>query len=131
MLKNLKKVLLAGLIGLSGSVGAAQADVTVEFWHSFDGSGGEALGKIIENFQAANPDIKIDAQFIGNYNDIVAKLQAAIPARRAPDAVIMEVTRYGLFADRGVLLDLTEKVDNDPLKDDLFDFAREVGVLMK
>lgn len=128
MLKNLKKVLLAGLIGLSGSVGAAQADVTVEFWHSFDGSGGEALGKIIENFQAANPDIKIDAQFIGNYNDIVAKLQAAIPARRAPDAVIMEVTRYGLFADRGVLLDLTEKVDNDPLKDDLFDFAREVGV---
>ncbi|GAB2208567.1 MULTISPECIES: ABC transporter substrate-binding protein [Stappiaceae] len=128
MLKNLKKVLLAGLIGLSGSVGAAQADVTVEFWHSFDGSGGEALGEIIENFQAANPDIKIDAQFIGNYNDIVAKLQAAIPARRAPDAVIMEVTRYGLFADRGVLLDLTEKVDNDPLKDDLFDFAREVGV---
>ena len=121
-------LLLAGLIGLSGSVGAAQAEVTVEFWHSFDGSGGEALGEIIENFQAANPDIRIDAQFIGNYNDIVAKLQAAIPARRAPDAVIMEVTRYGLFADRGVLLDLTEKVDNDPLKDDLFDFAREVGV---
>jgi sn-glycerol 3-phosphate transport system substrate-binding protein len=128
MLKNLKKLLLAGLIGLSGSLSAAQAEVTVEFWHSFDGSGGEALGKIIENFQAANPDIKIDAQYIGNYNDIVTKLQAAIPARRAPDAVIMEVTRYGLFADRGVLMDLTEKVNADPLKDDLFDFAREVGV---
>jgi len=128
MLKNLKNLLLAGLVGLCGGIGAAQAEVTVEFWHSFDGGSGEALGKIIENFEAANPDINIEAQHIGNYNDIVAKLQAAIPANRAPDAVIMEVTRYGLFADRGVLLDLTDYVNNDPLKDDLFDFAREVGV---
>ncbi|KZM48802.1 ABC transporter substrate-binding protein [Labrenzia sp. OB1] len=127
MLGNLKTLFLAGLVGLGG-VAAAQADVTVEFWHSFDGGSGESLGKIIENFEAANPGIHIEAQNIGNYNDIVAKLQAAIPARRAPDAAIMEVTRYGLFADRGVLLDLTDYVDNDPLKDDLFDFAREVGV---
>jgi sn-glycerol 3-phosphate transport system substrate-binding protein len=40
----------------------------------------------------------------------------------------MEVTRYGLFADRGVLIDLTPYFDADPLKGDLYDYAREVGV---
>ncbi|RVV97659.1 ABC transporter substrate-binding protein [Mesobaculum littorinae] len=121
----------AGALVLLGTAipATAQTDTTtVEFWHSFGGSSGAALDRIIENFEAAHPDIDIEAEHVGNYNDIVARLQAAIPANRAPDAVIMEVTRYGLFADRGVLLDLTDKVAADPLSDDLFDFAREVGV---
>ena len=106
----------------------AMADVKVEFWHSFGGGGGAALEAIIADFEAANPGIDIVAERIGNYNDIVAKLQAAIPANRAPDAVILEVTRYGLFADRGILQDLTPYLEADPLKNDLYDFAREVGV---
>ncbi|QDY70670.1 ABC transporter substrate-binding protein [Qingshengfaniella alkalisoli] len=128
MIAQLQKSSALGLVLAVGSLQAVSAEVAVEFWHSFGGASGEALTQIIENFEAENPDIAIDAQEIGNYNDIVAKLQAAIPAQRAPDAVIMEVTRYGLFADRGVLLDLTSYLDADPLKDELFDFAREVGV---
>ncbi|MBB4123315.1 ABC transporter substrate-binding protein [Martelella radicis] len=126
---KLSAYLLAGSVALSASAAFA-ADTTVEFWHSFSdtSANGAALAEIIDNFEAANPGITIDSQFIGNYNDIVAKLQAAIPARRAPDAVIMEVTRYGLFADRGVLDDLSDRLANDPLADNLFDFAREVGV---
>lgn len=128
MIAQIRNITSAGLLALLGTTTLASADVSVEFWHSFSGASGEALDQIIENFEAQNPDIKIDAQEIGNYNDIVTKLQAAIPAKRAPDAVIMEVTRYGLFADRGVLQDLTPYVDADPLKNELFDFAREVGV---
>lgn len=126
MFDTMKLAAATGLLVLGTQ--AAQAETTVEFWHSFSGDSGEVLESIIAGFEAANPDIDIDAQHIGNYNDIVTKLQAAIPARRAPDAVIMEVTRYGLFADRGVLTDLTGYLDADPLKDELFDFAREVGV---
>ncbi|MGR3802836.1 ABC transporter substrate-binding protein [Marinibacterium profundimaris] len=127
MIAQLQKVAGAAFVVLLGSttLGSAQ---TVEFWHSFGGESGEALNQIIANFEEANPGITIEAQEVGNYNDIVAKLQAAIPANRAPDAVIMEVTRYGLFADRGVLIDLAPYFDADPLKDELYDFAREVGV---
>ncbi len=128
MIANRYKTSVAALVALLGSTVLASAEIKVEFWHSFGGVAGAALDEIIDNFEAENPDITIEAQEIGNYNDIVTKLQAAIPARRAPDAVIMEVTRYGLFADRGVLLDLTDYVEADPLKDDLYDFAREVGV---
>ncbi|MAC79978.1 MAG: ABC transporter substrate-binding protein [Rhodobacteraceae bacterium] len=128
MIAKLHPIAGAAVAVLLGTTSLAFADTKVEFWHSFGGASGEALDKIIANFEAANPGIDIEAQQIGNYNDIVAKLQAAIPARRAPDAVIMEVTRYGLFADRDVLIDLTPYFDADPLKDDLYDFAREVGV---
>ncbi|MCA0920693.1 ABC transporter substrate-binding protein [Pseudooceanicola nanhaiensis] len=126
--RKLTRIAGLGLAALLSSTSLAAAEVTVEFWHSFGGSSGEALAEIIANFEEANPGITIEAEHVGNYNDIVARLQAAIPAGRGPDAVIMEVTRYGLFADRGVLMDLTDYLDADPLKDELFDFAREVGV---
>ncbi|MGL6209951.1 MAG: extracellular solute-binding protein [Paracoccaceae bacterium] len=94
---------------------SAQADVTAVFWHSFGKTWGEALTAIVAQFEAANPCIKIDAQRVGDYEDIVTQLQAAIPAGRAPDGVIMEATRYGLVADRGILADLTCYLAADPL----------------
>ncbi|MBW6424253.1 ABC transporter substrate-binding protein [Rhizobium sp. XQZ8] len=125
---KLQNAVLAGAVALFSMVGSAEAATTVKFWHSFNKASGEALNKIIADFKTANPGIDVQAEFIGDYNDIVAKLQAAIPANRAPDAVILEVTRYGLFAERGALIDLTPYFDTDPLKADLYDYAREVGV---
>jgi sn-glycerol 3-phosphate transport system substrate-binding protein len=128
MLSKLHNGGLAGLAVLMTTAVSAQADVTVEFWHSFGGKSGEALAAIIDKFEAANPGITIDAQQIGNYEEIVTQLQAAVPAGRGPDAVIMEVTRYGLFAERGILADLTSYMDADPLKNDLYPYAQEIGV---
>lgn len=129
MLQKLQIALTASVLSLAAGVSSADAATTVKFWHSFNKSNGEALDKIIAGFEAANPDIDIEAEYVGSYNDIIAKLQAAIPARRAPDAVILEVTRYGLFANNNLLTDLTPYFDADPLKDDLYDYAREVGVI--
>ena len=129
MSSKLQTILAASAVALFSTVGMAYADTKVTFWHSFKNGQGEALEKVIAGFEAANPQIDIQAEFIGNYNDIVAKLQAAIPANRAPDAVILEVTRYGLFANSNILTDLTPYFDADPLKDKLYDYAREVGVI--
>ena len=129
MSRKLQLALAAGVACFLGAVSAADAATTVKFWHTFSKSQGEALNKIIANFEKANPDIDVEAEFVGDYNDIVAKLQAAIPARRAPDAVILEVTRYGLFANNNILTDLTPYLNADPLKADLYDYAREVGVI--
>ena len=129
MLRKLQLIAAASLLALAASATTVQAATVVTFWHSFNNAGGEALDKIIADFEAANPDIDIQGEYVGNYNDIVAKLQAAIPANRGPDAVIMEVTRYGLFAEGGVLADLTPYFEADPLKDDLYDYARQIGVI--
>ncbi|KGE00196.1 MULTISPECIES: ABC transporter substrate-binding protein [Rhizobium/Agrobacterium group] len=129
MTRKLHSTIAATVFALFGTLGTADAATTVKFWHSFNKGQGEALAKIITQFEAANPGIDVEAEFIGNYNDIVAKLQAAIPARRAPDAVILEITRYGLFANNNILTDLTPYFDADPLKSDLYDYAREVGII--
>lgn len=129
MSRNLRISIAASFVALAASTIAAQAQTTVSFWHSFNNRAGEALEEIIANYEAANPDVDIQGEYVGNYNDIVARLQAAIPANRAPAAVILEVTRYGLFADGGVLVDLTPYFEADPLKDELYDYAREIGVI--
>ncbi|MBW9117148.1 ABC transporter substrate-binding protein [Rhizobium cauense] len=129
MSRKFQITIAASLLTLLAGVGSANAATTVKFWHSFNRTNGQALDKVIQNFEAANPDIDVEAEFVGSYNDIIAKLQAAIPARRAPDAVILEVTRYGLFANNDILTDLTPYLDADPLKADLYDYAREVGVI--
>lgn len=118
--------MFAGL-ALGAFASAANAKSTVTFWHSFGGENGKALERLVAKFEAENPEIDIDALYTGNYEDIVTKLQAAIPARRHPDAVILEVTRYGLFAERGILEDLSPYLEKDPIKDDLYPFAIEVG----
>lgn len=129
MSRNLHISIAAGFVALAASNIAAQAQTTVSFWHSFNNRAGEAIEEIIANYEAAHPEVDIQGEYVGNYNDIVARLQAAIPANRAPAAVILEVTRYGLFADGGVLVDLTPYFEADPLKDELYDFAREIGVI--
>ena len=129
MSRKLHVLIAASVLALAVSASAAQAQTTVTFWHSFNNKSGEALEEIIGKYEAANPEVDVQAEYVGNYNDIVARLQAAIPANRAPDAVILEVTRYGLFADGGVLADLTPYFDADPLKDELYDYARQIGVI--
>lgn len=128
IIRTLFNIVFISLAIFIASLNVAEA-VTVKFWHTFNNAAGKELDNIIADFEAANPDIKIEAEFVGNYNDVVTKLQAAIPARRAPDAVILEVTRYGLFARNHILADLTPYLASDPLNTDLYNFAREVGVI--
>lgn len=129
MTRRLHTTIAASVFALFAGLASAEAATTVKFWHTFSKTNGEALNKIIASFETAHPDIDVEPEFVGNYNDLVAKLQAAIPARRAPDAVILEITRYGLFANNNVLTDLTPYFAADPLKDDLYDYAREIGVI--
>jgi sn-glycerol 3-phosphate transport system substrate-binding protein len=77
--------------------------VEVTFWHSLSGSDGQTVEAMAQAFNAAHPGVTIKPQFVGDYGDTVTKLQAAIPAGRQPDLVMLEITRYGLFAERGAL----------------------------
>lgn len=95
------------LLGLVSTPSLAVAAVEVTFWHSFaSGQGATVIDTLVERFHKARPDIRVKAEFAGSYGDLVTKLQAAIPARRQPHLVMLEITRYGLFAERGALVPL-------------------------
>ena len=101
MNRILTSVLLGGSILMAP---AAQAATEITFWHSFgSGKGAESVQMLIERFNASQDEIIVTQEFVGNYDEMITKLQAAIPAGNQPDVVQLEATRYGLFADRGAL----------------------------
>lgn len=102
-----RPLLALAFLALAGPAPAAHAATEITFWHSFaSGAGAKAIETMVERFHAAYPDLRVKAEFAGSYGDVVTKLQAAIPARRQPHLVMLEITRYGLFAERGALVPL-------------------------
>jgi sn-glycerol 3-phosphate transport system substrate-binding protein len=102
MIRTLLVAATATIAILAGQPAFA-APVEITFWHSLAKKGTEAVNEIVGKFNASQGDYKVKAEYTGNYDDTTTKLQAAIPAGQAPDLMMLEVTRYGLFADSGVL----------------------------
>jgi len=58
--------------------------VKVVLWHSMGGKVGEALAKLVAEFNASQSAIEIDSQFQGSYDDCIAKIKAT-PKGQGPD----------------------------------------------
>lgn len=81
-----------------------QAQTTLTFWHSFGDN--DAMTTLLQRFNESHADVQVKGVDVGDYSEMVTRLQAAVVSRRVPDVVQLEITRYGIFADRGVLLPL-------------------------
>lgn len=58
--------------------------VTIEFWHAMGGARIDLIQGIVDDFMAANPDITVNVQYTGSYNDTLNKTKAAARAGNAP-----------------------------------------------
>lgn len=65
--------------------GNTDGTVTIKFWHSFISSTIPALDALIDKFEAENPGIKIDAQYIPSGDALIQKLVTSIRSKTAPD----------------------------------------------
>jgi multiple sugar transport system substrate-binding protein len=87
MKKILRTKFLGAAVSLAALIGAAPASaVEIEYWQYFFDARVTAMEQLIENFQAANPDITVNMTHfpLANYRTQVA---AAIPAGEGPDVV--------------------------------------------
>ncbi len=89
------------LSGCSGTGGGNEADapdpnvlatmeeeVTVDFWHSMDGTNGETLNKLVDDFNSKNSGkIVIKPVYQGNYDDAITKYKAAVQSTSTPSMV--------------------------------------------
>lgn len=66
--------------------GSAAQAVEIEYWQYFFDARVSAMEQLIENFQAANPDITVKMTHFP-YADYRTKVAAAIPAGEGPDVV--------------------------------------------
>jgi multiple sugar transport system substrate-binding protein len=112
----LSALLLAGCGRLERSGGEARAasgPVVIDFWNGFTGPDGKTMQKLVEQFQAVNPDVRVRMQIIpwGTYYD---KLTLSLAYGGAPELFVVHAARLPEFASYGVLRPI----------DDLFAAAR-------
>jgi multiple sugar transport system substrate-binding protein len=79
-------VLVALALGLVAA--QAQDEVTIEYWNiNNEGFGGAVVDMLIENFEAANPGINVEARVQESYPALVQNLEAQIVAGNPPAIV--------------------------------------------
>ncbi len=104
----LLKVFLASLIGssvvpLAGQPTLAQSTsrVTFAFWG--DPAEEAAYDEVIAGFEAANPDVDVEAVYTPGQDDYQTKLSTAFAAGQPPDVFLINYRRFGQYAARGAL----------------------------
>ncbi|MCL4458503.1 MAG: ABC transporter substrate-binding protein [Chloroflexi bacterium] len=84
--------------------------VEIVYWHTFAGATEKAQQKIIDEFQKKYPNIKIKAEYAGNFNQIAQKLMAATQAGSLPDVAVAYENNIANYAKAGVVLPLEDYV---------------------
>lgn len=72
---------------------SANAATDIQFWHSMEGALGERVNELVEEFNKANPDYRVNAVYKGNYGESMNAGIAAFRAGNAPD--ILQVFEVG------------------------------------
>ena len=110
-------VMMVSMLAGCGSAPAEEAQpegpIHLEFWHSMGSSTGELIQEIVDEFNASQSDIVVEAIYQGDYTTAGTKLQAAVAGGNAPHVVQVEITRVGMYASQDLLLDLTPYAEAD------------------
>ncbi len=81
--------------------------VELEFWHAMADANGDALQKIVDQFNAEHPNIKINAYFQGHYKDLFEKLSGSAQAGNLPTLSMIYANRLTAY----VMNELVEELD--------------------
>ena len=96
----------------------------ITWWHAMSGINGDAVNKIVDGFNRSQSNIKVEAIFQGNYDDLLAKLNTAISSNAAPALVQVYDIGQAYMRDSGQIVPMQAFVDRD--KFDTKDFEPAV-----
>lgn len=98
-----------GSAGNSSNEGS-DGKVTIQWWDSMTSEATQAaLTKIIADYEAANPNVKIERTYI-SFADIKNKLLLSSAGNQMPDIVWLDNPDHQAFAAAGILADITEEI---------------------
>ncbi len=98
-------------LGLSGAF-AAEAPVEITFWHSMGGVNGEAIAKMVEDFNVAyEGKIKVNVEYQGSYDDAINKIKAAGMSALPCDVVQVYDIGTRFMIDSGWALPMQQMID--------------------
>ena len=75
-----------------------EANVTIDFWHAMSGARIDLIQGIADRFMEENPNITVNVQYTGSYNDTLNKTISAHKAGNAPHVFhIYEIGTLGMI----------------------------------
>lgn len=115
---------LAGATALGSTLAmpAIAQQATVRWWYHFDNPEANPA-ELIAAFEAANPDIKVEAESIpwGGGGDYYTRLFAAIVAGAAPDAAMVKLNNQAQLIEMGALEPIDSMVSTWDARADISD----------
>jgi len=115
---------LTGATALASTLAkpALAQQTTVRWWYHFDNAQ-NSPAELVAKFEAANPDIKIEAESIpwGGGNDYYTRLFAAIVAGQAPDCAQVKLSNQARLMEMQALEPLDQMVAGWDARKDISD----------
>ncbi|WP_269933549.1 ABC transporter substrate-binding protein [Aminobacter sp. HY435] len=99
-------VALAAVLGMSIAAPAMAADktkITLLYPIAVGGPLEGVINGLVDEFEAANPTIEVDAVYAGGYRDVEVSARAAIAGGDAPAVALMEATQMYELIDLGFI----------------------------
>jgi sn-glycerol 3-phosphate transport system substrate-binding protein len=107
MRSNLKALLAAGM--LASITSSAYAVTEIAWWHAMQGSLGERVAGLADQFNKSQSEYKVNAVFKGNYDEAMAAAIAAFRAGNAPHILqVFEVGTATMMYSKGAIIPVTE-----------------------
>lgn len=85
----------------------------VTFWHSMRGNNGDQLQEYIEEFNASQSDIFVDASEQGMYDEAYTKLMQVAGTDDSPDLMQINAARVPETVDAGIIAPMQGFIDAD------------------
>src|SRR5437660_2820459 len=70
-------------------VAATGSTVSITYWGAFGGHNSDVQTQIVDRFNASQKDVQVTLQNQNTYQDLAAKLTAALQAKNAPEVVLL------------------------------------------
>ena len=95
----------ASVFALMASLGAAQAQTTVEWWHAMGGELGAKLEQVAQNFNDSQDEFRVMPSYKGTYPETMTAAIAAFRANQQPAIVqVFEVGTGTMMAAEGAIV---------------------------
>ena len=86
----------------------------IVFWHAMGGGQGEALEKLVKQFEEENPNIKVNLQNQGNYGDLTQSFGATMQSPQDLPTITQAYPDWMLqFQSADLVTDLTDMVKGE------------------
>ena len=110
---HLIALLLVVVLSLAALPVQAQSKLEIRFWHAMGGEArGKVIQKLIDDFNAANPDIHVTAEYKGDYPSLFNAALLVSRQKTAPHIVQIYEVGSQLANDSGVFVPIADVTDD-------------------